>query len=241
LLLHAVVRSALFFSLLAAGLAAASSASAQESGVWSGVVRERPARHDGEISLDVRDYWLRAMPKFSLSDPTQIGVRAIGTGVLPSTGEQHFLGFAFDTKYIYEQRWEFPIFGMVFGGAVGQSPRVISSLDGTMVEMKPWTAGTISLLLPGVGVRIKARRWMFSANARFVASWVWEQAAYASGRSLDDSPAALWAGTFGVRGHVEACRRLDVESRLCLFAEPHLYEFGFMNGGSAGLRWEYGK
>src|SRR5207244_2385714 len=138
-------------------------------------------------------------------------------------------------------RWEFPIFGLTGGGAIGQSPRVVSSVDGTMVEMKPWTAGAITLLLPGVGMRFKARRWMFSANVRFVATWVWEQAAYASGRWTDERPPALWASTFGSRAHLEACRRLDFEQRLCIFAEPHLYEFSGMNGASAGLRWEYGK
>lgn len=201
----------------------------------------RPARHDGEISLDVRDYWLRSMPTFSLSDATQIGVRSVGAGVLPTTGEQHFLGFGVDSKYVYQQRWEFPIIGLVGAGAIGQSPRVVTSLDGTMVDMKPWTAAAFTLLLPGVGLRFKSGRWMFGANVRFAASFVWEQVSFASGRSTDETPPAVWAATFGARAHAEICRRLDPEERLCLFIEPHLYEFSGMNGGSAGLRWEYGR
>jgi hypothetical protein len=227
-------------AVVAATLMSASAAHAQADRAW-GVTQDKPGRHDGELSFDLRDYWLRSMPQFSLSDPTPIGVRSVGTGTLPSTGEQHFLALAIDTKYIYNQRFEFPIFGLVGGGAVGQSPRVVSSVDGTMVDMKPWTAGAFTFLLPGVGFRFRERRWMFGANVRMVATLVWEQVTFASGASKDDSPPALWAATFGARAHVEACRRLDLESRLCLFVEPHLYEFSALNGGSAGLRWEFGK
>ena len=238
-LLLASVASA--FAILAATLSATRAAEAQTVDRAWGVTHERPGRHDGEVSFDVRDYWLRSMPTFSMGQTTPIGVRTVGDGVLPSTGDQHFLGFGVDTKYIYNQRYEFPIFGLVGGGAIGQSPRVVTSLDGTMVDMKPWTAGAFTFLLPGVGLRFKERRWMFSANVRMAATFVWEQVSFASGRSMDDSPPTLWASTFGARAHLEVCRRLDASERLCLFIEPHLYEFNAMNGGSAGLRWEIGQ
>lgn len=200
----------------------------------------RPNRLDGELSVDVRDYYLRAMPKFDLGDPTKITGRSVGTGTLPSTGEQHFLAMGFDTAFVFNQRLQVPLFGLYGAGAIGQSPRVITSVDGTFVTLKPWTSGAITMLFPGIGLRAKARRWSFNATMRPVATFLWMSVAYSSGGALDDGQPAVWAGTFGARGHIEACRRLDPESRACLFVEPHVYEFGFMNGGSAGLRWEFG-
>jgi hypothetical protein len=188
----------------------------------------------------VRDYYLRSMPKLELSDPTKTTGRTVGTGTLPSTGAQHFLAMGVDTAVIVDQRLQLPIFGFYGGGAIGESPRVISNVDGTFVTLKPWTSGVLTMLLPGVGVRFKERRWLFNASIRAVASFVWMSVAYTTGVTVDDSQPSLWASTFGARGHVEVCRRFDPESRACLFVEPHVYEFGFMNGGSAGLRWEFG-
>ncbi len=185
-----------------------------------------PSRHDGEVSLDVRDYWLRAMPSFSEAN-------------LPSTGDQHFVGIGVDTKYIYEQRYEFPIFGLVGASSVGMNPRLVATADGGLVDMRP--AGAITFLLPGVGLRFKARRWMFGANVRFIGTFIWEQVSFVGPQSNDTSANTMWASTFGARAHVEVCRRLDPSDRLCLFVEPHLYEFGGFNGASAGLRWEIGR
>ena len=187
---RALVRLTAVGSALAT-LVAASSASA------------RPGRLDGELSVDVRDYYLRSMPKFELSDPTQTTGRNVGTGTLPSTGEQHFLAMGFDTALVLNQRLQLPMFGLYGGGAIGQSPRVISSVDGTFVTLKPWTAGALTVLLPGVGLRFKERRWMFNASVRAAATFVWMSVAYSTGGSVDDTQPSVWAGTFGARGHVE--------------------------------------
>jgi hypothetical protein len=208
---------------------------------WSAGASAREPHAEGELSFDVRDYWLHKMPTFELSDPTKTSARTVGTGTLPSSGDQHFLAAGFDTAVVVDQRVQIPLFGIYGAGAIGQSPRVITSLDGTFVTEKPWTAGAVTFLLPGLGFRFKERRWMFAANVRASATFVWMSVTYQNGASQDDSQPAVSAGTFGARGHLEVCRRLDPETRACLFVEPHLYEFGFMNGGSAGLRWEIGQ
>jgi hypothetical protein len=200
-----------------------------------------PTTHDWELSLDARALYLRDMPRFEIDAPTPTARRSVGTGWLPSTGTQPFNGLGADSAYVLDQRWQFPIFGIVVAGAIGESPRVISSVDGTIVAMKPWTSGAFSFLLPGVGVRGKSRRWLFDASVRPVATVVWMSTQYGSGEVQDGATSIIQASTLGARGHLEVCRRLDPDDRLCAFVDPHIYEFSAMNGGTIGLRWEWGR
>ena len=107
-----------------------------------------------------------------------------------------------------------------------------------------------SFLMPGIGVRTNLRRWKFSLDVRTLVSVTWMGMTVANGGSWIDpggqtdangnSQNGPFAVTFGVRGNLEACRRLEPTERLCLFVEPHLYEYSSLNGFSAGLRWEVG-
>ncbi len=119
-----------------------------------------------DFSVDVRDTYYAKMPTFTLSDPTSTPLRTVGAGTLPSVGPEHFLTFGFDCGLATDDRLLIPLLGMTLGGAIGSTPRVITSLDGTIAEMHPWTAFAITVLLPGIGVRAKERRWMFAASAR---------------------------------------------------------------------------
>jgi len=200
-------------------------------------------RNEFNVLVDVRDYYLHAMPQLDVG-PLATPLRNV-QGTLPSTGQQQFLGLTVDTLYIKNARWEFPLFGITAATALGSSPRVVTSLDGSIVEMRPWTAGAATFLLPGVGVRANVRRWKLSMSVRAIASVVWLNAVVANGNvgintgdKTDGS--TISAATFGARASFELCRRTDPVTRACLFVEPHLYEFGFMNGGSAGLRMEFG-
>jgi hypothetical protein len=197
-------------------------------------------RSSFELSFDVREHWYRSMPRLSLTGTQETWLRTIEGGELPSTGSQHFLAAFLDSGFIANDRLEFPVFGIGGAGAIGSSPRVITSLDGSMIELKPWTTGMVNFLLPGVGVRFKERRWMFAARARFSGTILWMSGAVAAGGDvipLDSSPTATG---FGIRAEVEVCRRMDPTNRLCLLVSPHVLEFGVMNGGSVGLRWEIG-
>jgi hypothetical protein len=193
-------------------------------------------------SLDARDVWVREMPPIDLRSPYDMSSRTLPAGTLPSTGSQQFMALTWDTGATVNDRWMLPIFGLQFGWAVGTSPDVVTSLDGTVVHMHPWTSDMVTALLPGIGVRTKARRWMFEVAARPVLTFVWMKATAASGTSTSElgDGNALFAMGGGVRAELEACRRIDPVQRACLLVSPSLYEFSSLNGGSIGLRWEVG-
>jgi hypothetical protein len=207
----------------------------------------REARADGprwelQTALDARDVWMRAMPALVLRSPYEAPNRTLPAGTLPSTGSQQFMALTWDTGATVNDRWMVPVFGLQFGWAVGTSPEVVTSLDGSIVHMRPWSSDLVTLLLPGFGVRTKARRWMFEASVRPVATFTWMSATVANGAGTSDlaDGHSLFSETLGVRAELEACRRIDPVQRACLIVSPSLYEFSPLNGGSIGLRWEVG-
>jgi hypothetical protein len=193
-----------------------------------------------ELSAEVRDTYYTTMPTFTLSDPTETPLRTARPGTLPSIGPEDFVGGGVDCALVSNDRLLWPIIGLTVAGAVGQSPRVVTSLDGTMVEMHPWTAVNITVLLPGFGVRAKERRWMFAALARPIVTATTMAYTLANGATSVDPDARASAATIGLRADLEVCRRLDPATRACLFVSPNLYEYRWLDGGSVGLRWEAG-
>jgi hypothetical protein len=193
-------------------------------------------------SLDARDAWVRTMPEFTLRQPFTTPLRTLPEGHLPSTGSEQFLALAWDSGVTLNDRVTVPLFGVQFGWAVGQSSEVVTSLDGSIVHMHPWDSEVLSVLLPGIGVRAKRRRWAFSADVRGVASFAFTDATVATGTaspSISDAH-ALYSATLGARAELAVCRRIDPVERVCLFVSPALYEFSAFDGGSIGLRCEVG-
>ena len=94
------------------------------------------------------------------------------------------------------------------------------------------------MLLPGLGVRVKSRRWLFEASIEPGLSIFFTNGQIVLGSSTRDW--SFGRSTFTLRGDLAACRRLDPMERACVFFAPALYEFGAINGGSVGLRWELG-
>ncbi len=182
------------------------------------------------------------MPPITLHAPVDTPLRTLPMGDLPSTGSQQFLAFTWDTGLTVKDRWQVPLFGLQMGGAIGTSAEGITSVDGTIVHQRPWSSDIVSFLLPGLGVRTKERRWMFSAQVRPVVSLVWMNDLAAAGASTSDvgPDQQAFALGLGLRAELEACRRIDPVQRACLLVSPALYEFSAMNGGSIGLRWEVG-
>jgi len=197
---------------------------------------------DLQTALDARDVWMRALPPIDLHSPYDGLPRTVPAGTLPSAGAHQFMAITWDTSLTIDDRWLIPILGIQYGWSVGESPDVVTSLDGTIVHMQTWTTNVLTALLPGAGVRGKVRRWMFSADVRPVASFVWMSAMAAQGTNSSDlgDGHSLFAVGLGVRAELEACRRVDPVQRACLVVSPALYEFSAMNGGSIGLRWEVG-
>jgi hypothetical protein len=148
------------------------------------------------------------------------------------------LGGSADSALITGRSWVFPMLGLAVHGAAFSSPRVIGSVDGSIVEQRSWTAFDVDGLLPGVGYRWTERRWMFGATIRTGVSGAELIASVASGRQTVDHE--LVKVSFLLRAELEGCRRIDPVERVCLSVAPTIYQFGFGNGGVVGLRWEVG-
>jgi hypothetical protein len=157
---------------------------------------------------------------------------------IPSVGPLTLGGAAVDVGVALDERVIFPILGFGFNTALGQSPRVMTSIDGSFAEVRPWTAWMYDLGLPGIGFRFKERRWMFSFLIRPGVAFLLMNGSVASGQDSHD--VTVSATSLYARAQIEACRRLDPTERVCLFVAPSVYEFGFGTGGSAGIRWEIG-
>jgi len=182
--------------------------------------------------------WMPYVPTLSVPT-TATSSRTIEGGTLPSAGSLYFAGLAVDSSFVYRARLVVPLFGISGALAVGDSAALRSSVDGSIAEERPWTAFRIECLLPGIGVRFTARRWSVGASIRGYVVGVGMDATVASGGGSSDLSRPSRFG-LGARADVEGCRRLDPVDRICAFVAPSLYEFGFVNGGTAGLRWEFG-
>ena len=181
---------------------------------------------------------IRTTPKLSLASAVATDVRTLREGDVGAAGPFSFFGGHIDTSIVVSDRWIFPLLGGGAFAAVGPSARTITSLDGSFIELRPWTAFRIDLLLPGIGVRFKERRWAFAATVRAAYTSIGMNAAIAAGASWKMTEVS--GGAPSLRMSVEACRRVDPTNRACLFITPNLYEVSFLNGGSVGLQWEYG-
>ncbi len=219
--------------VLAVLVAAPSSAEAQER------------RGYGEWTLDLRTRWMPHLPRVTVkpgdtsdtsdsSYGTTLARTPEGTTSLGDSGV--FVGGAFSYDWIVADRLKIPLFGFAGAGMVGSQPRVVGSVDGSIATARPARAGYVAFLLPGIGFRRNIRRWSFGAEARFGISFVFAPVEVSSGASSSSFTAT--ATSLSIFGEVQACRRLDPLQRLCLFIAPSLHEFGWLNGGSAGLRWE---
>lgn len=191
---------------------------------------------EGQAGLELG--FIRTTPKLAFDDVVVTPLRNIRTGGLGSAGPLTFFGGHVDTSIVVSDRWIFPLVGGGAFWAVGESPRTLTSLDGSLVELRPWTTYRVDLLLPGVGVRFKERRWAFGGTVRAAYTFLGMNAAIAGGATSKVVEASGSAPA--LRMNVEACRRVDPTNRACLFVAPSLFEVSFLNGGSIGLRWEWG-
>jgi hypothetical protein len=179
--------------------------------------------------------YMRAMPTMTLSaSDAPRGLR----GTLPSVGHLTLAGASGELTLAVDRHFVFPLAGLALSAAVGSSPRVLSSVDGSIVEQRPWSTYMGDVLLPGIGYRIKEQRWMFSAVLRTGVSYVATSGSVASG--ADTSAIGASSLSLMLRAEVEACRRLDPVERVCFAVSPSVYQFGFGNAVTAGLRWEFG-
>jgi hypothetical protein len=186
------------------------------------------------------------MPNSMGGAPT-LAVNDITTGARPAiNGSTPPLGFAtgyFGLRsgidFVGSDLWILPIIDVGLYGIVGAYADQLTSADGSLFRLHP--AGTIMLdaEILGFGVRLKKRRWMFEATLKPGLAVLAVPAAVADGGHFIDID-ALNSVTPTLRGSIALCRRLDPQERVCATATANIYQWGWGNGGSLGLRWEFG-
>jgi hypothetical protein len=193
----------------------------------------------GFVTLAPQVSWVRDLPTVSFSDQTNASTRTVPPGAVPFGGPLTFAGVHFDSA-ITTRHLVVPMLGLGFGMLVGEQPMVVSSLDGSVVNLHPWSAYRVEVLGPGIGLRMTERRWTLSATMRSELVIMAMSASLAAGAGTAEMPDATAVG-LGARVELEACRRVDPTDRACILVAPTLYEFGFLNGGVLALRWEWGR
>jgi hypothetical protein len=181
--------------------------------------------------------WTRETPALSI-DPVSTYTRDIPKSDIPTRGGLTTIGGYMDTQITFGDRTTMPLFGFGMYGAVGSYDGVVSSADGSIVRLRPWTAMRYDVLLPGVGARWKHRRWMFEIGMRTGVTVLGMRGSVAIG--ADSKRVDPIGASFLLSAQASFCRRLDPFQRLCIEIAPRVYDFGFLNGATAGLRYEWG-
>ena len=200
--------------------------------------KDARADFDFQLSMGTNARWMSATPAMAAPQLTTF-TREIAAGDVPMRGGMTMLGVYVDSAVTLDDRWVLPLFGGGYYRALGSYDAVISSRDGSIVRMQPWTTESLDIYLPGLGYRMKRRRWMFGAALRTGVTFLAMDGLLADG--VD------WAGletkrtSFLLQGELEACRRLDPTTRFCLQVAPRIYDHSLLNGVMFGLRMEWGR
>ncbi|MBX3216965.1 MAG: hypothetical protein KF850_33340 [Labilithrix sp.] len=199
---------------------------------------EARADVDFQVATTVSGAWLRETPDLDAKSVTT-SARDVRAGRVRTGGGLAMAGVGGDVELTIDDRWKVPLFGGMFFWAVGSYDATITTFDGSIARLRPWTTVRGDFLLPGVGRRWKHRRNMWGVAVRTgvsVAAMGGSVAAATETAALEMS-----AGTFLLQLELEGCRRLDPTTRACLQVVPRLYEHQLLNGLTVGLRMEWGR
>lgn len=196
------------------------------------------ADFDFQVATTVSGAWLRETPDFDAKGVTT-SARDIRAGRVRTSGGLAMIGFGGDVDLTIDDRWKVPLFGGAFFWSVGAYDSTITSFDGSIARLRPWSTMRGDFLLPGVGRRWKHRRNMWAAAVRTGFSIAAMGGSVAAG--AETAPLEMSAVTFLLQLELEACRRLDPSTRACLQVVPRLYEHQLLNGLTFGLRMEWGR
>lgn len=179
------------------------------------------------------------MPSLSSTSIASTPARNVGEGKIPIGGSLVAIGAGFDLGVTVDDRWVVPLLGFAGYGTIGTYDTVVTSIDGSIARVRPWSTYEIDALLPGIGYRWKKRRFLFSASLRSGVVALGANGSIAGG--TESTPISLSGISGLLQAEIEACRRLDPVTRVCLQVAPRIYNFGFMNGATFGLRVEWGR
>lgn len=196
------------------------------------------ADFDFQLTLGTNARWMRATPAMGVPRLTTF-TREIAAGDVPMRGGMTMLGAYVDAAVTLDDRWVIPLIGAGYYHAAGSHDAVITSRDGSIVRMQPWTSDSLDIYLPGLGYRVKRRRFMFGAALRTGASFLAMDGLLADGAEW--APVETKRVTFIVQAELEACRRLDPTTRVCLHVAPRIYDHTLLNGVLFGLKAEWGR
>jgi hypothetical protein len=204
------------------------------------LIAPRVAHADVDVQVGVMAgaAWMPSLPALK-SPSTLTAAREIPESSVKTGGTLVSAGGAFDLTAVIDDRYVVPMVGCAAWGAIGSYSTIVTSADGSIARASPWTTYQVEMLLPGVGYRMKRRRFMFGASIRTGISWMHMSGAVAGGAG--ETLVALSGTSPLVQLELEACRRLDPLTRVCLQVAPRLYDFGVMNGATFGLRVEWGR
>jgi hypothetical protein len=200
--------------------------------------REAHADFDFQLSMGMSTRWVRKTPALS-TDALTTDTRDFPAGDVPMRGGMLMLGGYIDAAVTLDDRWVVPLLGGGYYHALGSFDAVITSRDGSIVRAQPWSGEGLDILLPGVGYRAKKRRWMFGATLRMGVGFIAMDALLADGAVY--APMEMRRATFLFQAELEACRRLDPTTRMCLQVAPRIFDHELLNGVLFGLRAEWGR
>lgn len=211
-------------------------------GICAAIVLAAPSAHaddiDFQAAVSAGALWVRSMPELQ-NERIDTAARTVQRRDVPIGGSVTALGGSFELSLVVEDRWVIYGFGAGTYVATGSYAPVITGVDGSIARIRPWTMVDIDLTTPGLAYRMKRRRWMFAAGLRTGVTLMHVDATVAGGSSSEDMP--LNGVSFMLQAELEACRRLDPATRVCLAISPRVYDFGILNGGTLGLRMEWGR
>ena len=182
--------------------------------------------------------WTRSLPTLK-SASVSTSARDVRESQVAIGGSLFAVGAGVDVGLAVDDRLFLPGLGFAGYGAVGSYDTVLTSADGSIARARPWTTYRLDVLLPGVGYRMKVRRYMLVASIRTGFSAMFMNGSIAGG--ADDALASLSGFSGVVQVELEACRRLDPSTRICGQLAPRIYDFGFLNGATLGARVEWGR
>jgi hypothetical protein len=189
--------------------------------------------------IEAAGTYMPSSSSLAVSDVATSSRANISGGAPPFGFATGFFGVRTGLDFIESDRWIIPAFDIGLYGIVGVYDDTLTSADGSLFRLHPAGSFMFDAEILGFGVRFKKRRWMFEASIKPGFAVMAMPAAVADGKTFTDTD-ALNTATLTLRASLSVCRRIDPTERVCASVTPNIYQWGWGNGGSVSLRWEFG-